>query len=196
VVADNQADLDLMSNTLIRYHNCPVVCFVGSGLTVGKEFAYSKVLSQTQVHSYIKNEIAKVKADIKKIFDAFDTDKSGFIDKAELKGVAAGLGIGMGEIDCENMIRDLDLNKDGKISPEEFNLWWLGGRKGSTGKMSQLLAAKLGGKAFFSTLNGSLKALATQAQQGSYPCRKSSVEFNFNMNNNQVNDKLQAFCKF
>jgi hypothetical protein len=105
----------------------------------------------------------RVKADIKKIFDAFDTDKSGFIDKIELKGVAAGLGLNMGEIDCENMIRDLDLNKDGKISPDEFYLWWLGGRKGSTGTMSQLLAAKMGGKAFFNKLSTSLKQLGTQA---------------------------------
>jgi calmodulin len=125
-----------MTDKLVRYHNCPVVCFVGSGLTLSKEFAHSKVITQKEVHAYIKNEVARVKADIKKIFDAFDTDKSGFIDKTELKGVAAGLGIGMGEIDCDNMIRDLDLNRDGKISPDEFNLWWLCGRKGSTGKMS------------------------------------------------------------
>jgi Ca2+-binding EF-hand superfamily protein len=36
----------------------------------------------------------------------------------------------MGEVDIDNMVKDLDYNKDGKISPEEFNMWWLAGRKG------------------------------------------------------------------
>jgi hypothetical protein len=121
-----------------------------------------------------------VKKSIKKIFDTFDKDKSGFIDKNELKGVAAELGLNMGQIDIENMIKDLDLNGDGKISTDEFNLWWLAGRKGSTGTMSQMLSAKLGGEKFFSSLSGTMKKMAEQVQAGSYKKKSSSMEFNFN----------------
>ena len=41
------------------------------------------------------------------------------------------------------MIKDLDKNNDGIISLEEFRNWWLTGRKGPTGVMSQVLMAKL-----------------------------------------------------
>jgi hypothetical protein len=185
IVADEQDDLDLMSDALVRYHNCPVVAFVGAGIKPDEEFSTAKVMSREDVHAYLQAEVAKVKAQIATIFDSFDSDKSGFIDKDELKGVAAGLGLEMGNVEIDNMIRDLDLNKDGKISPDEFNLWWLAGRKGSTGTMSQLLAAKFGGKEFATKLGDSFKKLAEQAQQGSYKTKKSSVELNFNGNNEE-----------
>lgn len=47
----------------------------------------------------------------------------------------------MNDMDVYNMMMDLDRNKDGKISLEEFQLWWLGGRKGATGTMSRLMEA-------------------------------------------------------
>jgi hypothetical protein len=70
----------------------------------------------------------------------------------------------MQQIDIDNMIKDLDFNQDGKISKEEFELWWLAGRKGKTGTMSNILSKTLGGKAFFSTMSSSMKRLAKQAQ--------------------------------
>lgn len=78
----------------------------------------------------------------------------------ELRGVAAELGLKMGKVALNNMVKDLDLNGDGQISPDEFSLWWLAGRKGATGAMSQLLAAKLGANKFFEGLSGSMKAMA------------------------------------
>jgi hypothetical protein len=181
VVADDQDDLDLMSDALVRYHNCPVVAFVGSDIKPDEEFTTAKVVSSEGIPAHLQSEVTKVKAQIKTIFESFDKDNSGFIDKDELKGVAAGLGLDMGNLEADNMIRDLDLNKDGMISPDEFNLWWLAGRKGSTGTMSQLLAAKFGGKEFAGKLGDSFKELAKQAQQGAaYKSKKSSVEFHFN----------------
>ena len=54
-----------------------------------KEFENCKVLAKEAVHAFVKSEVASVKENIKKIFDSFDTDKSGFIDKDELRGVTA-----------------------------------------------------------------------------------------------------------
>ena len=46
------------------------------------------------------------------------------------------MGLDMTAADVDNMIADLDYNKDGMISKEEFHMWWLSGRKGTTGTMS------------------------------------------------------------
>ena len=59
------------------------------------------------------------------IFDAHDTDKSGFIDRAELKKLLAELGQILeipppSDNDVENELKRLDDNKDGKISKQEF----------------------------------------------------------------------------
>jgi hypothetical protein len=67
------------------------------------------------------------------------------------------------EIEAKDMINDLDINKDGQISPDEFNLWWLAGRHGKVAKMSKLIDATLGGPEFRKSVNSTMKALAEQA---------------------------------
>jgi hypothetical protein len=67
--------------------------------------------------------------------------------------VAASLGVDLNIAELNNMVADIDLNRDGKISPEEFQLWWLSGRNGCSGSMSQILAAKLGGTPAFKTMS-------------------------------------------
>ena len=56
------------------------------------------------------------------------------------------MGYNMSNNDVNNMIKDLDYNGDGQISKKEFQLWWLAGRKGTTGTMSQILTKAIGGK--------------------------------------------------
>jgi len=53
---------------------------------------------------------------IKKVFDSFDADKSGFIDLGELKSVSKELGMDMTDAEADASLKDLDYNKDGKIS--------------------------------------------------------------------------------
>jgi hypothetical protein len=62
------------------------------------------------------------------------------------------------------MMEDLDLNKDGKISPNEFSLWWLAGRHGKVATMGKLLEATLGGPEYRKSMNQTMKALAEQAK--------------------------------
>lgn len=57
---------------------------------------------------------------IRKVFDSFDADKSGFIDLSELKAVSKELGSEMSDAEADAAMKDLDVNKDGKISFEEF----------------------------------------------------------------------------
>lgn len=72
-------------------------------------------------------------------------------------------------MDVYNMMLDLDRNKDGKISLEEFQLWWMSGRQGATGTMSRLMeAATRKGSKFadipnLSTLVGEVPEVTTRA---------------------------------
>ena len=126
-------------------------------------------------------KIGEASDSIKKVFDSFDKDNSGSIDRAELKAMIAQVGIEMNDMDVYNMMMDLDRNKDGKISLEEFNAWWLTGRKGVTGTMSRLMeaASRKAGSKFadipnLATLCGDVPEIKT---------RTSYAEFGFNKAN-------------
>jgi len=80
---------------------------------------------------------------ITKVFQSFDTDGSNYIDINELNNVAKELGRPLDSAELEECMKDLDQNKDGKISLEEFQRWWLSGRQGLSGWMRRLLAFKL-----------------------------------------------------
>jgi hypothetical protein len=119
------------------------------------------------------------KTNVNKMFDKMDTDKSGFLEENELAAVIAELGVEMSGSDVRNMMNDLDFNKDGKISPDEFHMWWLSGRKGKTGTMQQLITKGLGGKKFFDATSSSMKMLAESAVK-STKMRSSNVEVSIN----------------
>jgi Ca2+-binding EF-hand superfamily protein len=64
------------------------------------------------------------------IFSEFDDDRSGFIDSKELKMLGFALGFPMDDAEVDMCVKDLDSNRDGKISLAEFRDWWLSGRQG------------------------------------------------------------------
>jgi hypothetical protein len=58
------------------------------------------------------------------VFNEFDADRSGFIDKHELGLLAAALGAPLDEADLAATSRHLDANGDGRISFAEFFQWF------------------------------------------------------------------------
>jgi hypothetical protein len=63
----------------------------------------------------------------KKVFSLFkqiDVDGSGDLDKSELKVVAEQLGLEISDKELDTMLKQMDENDDGAISPEEFETWW------------------------------------------------------------------------
>lgn len=66
-------------------------------------------------------------------------DKSGTIEIKELGSVAAKLGKEIPPEQLASMVKNLDSNKDGKISYGEFEYWW---SKGIEGKMMELVYLK------------------------------------------------------
>ena len=60
------------------------------------------------------------KADIQKVFNLFDDDKSGKITLKNLKRVAKELGETMSDAELTEMIERADTDEDGEINPDEF----------------------------------------------------------------------------
>lgn len=57
---------------------------------------------------------------LKDSFRMFDLNGDGFISKHELKKILAAAGDKMAEKEAEELLREADTNKDGKISYDEF----------------------------------------------------------------------------
>jgi len=60
----------------------------------------------------------------KDVFDRYDVNKSGEIDLRELQQLVRSLGLSMDREAINNAMFDLDLNRNGTISLEEFWEWW------------------------------------------------------------------------
>lgn len=76
----------------------------------------------------LKSQYTELDTLMKKVFKDFDLDGSGFIDSNELAEVAKSLGKALDSAELDECLKDLDMNKDGKISYDEFSKWWLSGR--------------------------------------------------------------------
>jgi len=75
----------------------------------------------------IKTVLRKEDLDVKicrEIFDRFDANQSGEIDLRELQQLTRSLGLSMDRESINNAMFDLDMNRNGAISFDEFWSWW------------------------------------------------------------------------
>ena len=61
--------------------------------------------------------------ELRDVFKAFDKDNSGFISASELKEVSSKLGRNLTDEDVKEMMKETDLDEDGKISYEGKRFW-------------------------------------------------------------------------
>ena len=61
---------------------------------------------------------------IKRIFEQFDRDKDGFINKRELDTLATALNDPLTPAELANFFKGLDKNNSGKITWNEFIAYW------------------------------------------------------------------------
>ena len=54
------------------------------------------------------------------VFNSFDTDGNGFLDKNELKNAFKDFKGGLTDAEIDALIAEADVNGDGKVSFEEF----------------------------------------------------------------------------
>ena len=66
---------------------------------------------------YITDEQRK---ELQDIFDQFDKDKDGKISDKELKNAIVSMGQNPTDDEINEMMREVDLNQDGKIDFDEF----------------------------------------------------------------------------
>ncbi|XP_076464994.1 uncharacterized protein LOC143296891 [Babylonia areolata] len=66
------------------------------------------------------DQILMFVAKVKELFHQLDADKSGFLDRNELKSLLAQSGKKFTEDDVTSILRDADKNNDNKISFDEF----------------------------------------------------------------------------
>ena len=64
---------------------------------------------------------APSEAEIKEVFDQFDADGSGSIDRKEIAAVCEKLGVDASKADIDELISAADSDGDGKISFAEFS---------------------------------------------------------------------------
>ncbi|CAF3826258.1 unnamed protein product [Rotaria magnacalcarata] len=59
-------------------------------------------------------------AELREAFRLFDRDNSGYITISELKQVMLNMGEKLNQEELEDMMREADVNKDGKLDYQEF----------------------------------------------------------------------------
>lgn len=81
------------------------------------------------MESYFQNATEEDKQrELETAFDVFDVDGNGFISFSELRQVMINLGEELTDEDLKDMMREVDTDKDGKISRDEFKVLFFGMR--------------------------------------------------------------------
>jgi len=93
---------------------------------------------------------------LRKVFDSFDKDKNGSIDIGEIKALAKELGHEITDSDVQKIFSEIDTNKDGKISFEEFAIWW---HSGKATKLEGLVYYQLKAQKLLSKAHGEITRL-------------------------------------
>jgi len=111
----------------------------------------------------------------------FDKDGNGFINANELREVSKELGRELDVAQVDECLKDIDQDKDNKISFAEFSKWWLSGRQGLSPWMRYLLAFKIKSLKLIDTLSGPMKeVLGDLTSSDAHDISTSSFTLNIN----------------
>lgn len=81
---------------------------------------FAEFLKMMSRNNVVLTELAD--ENIRAAFQALDKDSNGYIEKVELLQIMRGLGEQLTEKDVEDMIKEGDLDEDGRINLEEFTI--------------------------------------------------------------------------
>jgi len=79
-----------------------------------------EILKAKQVINYVVKKIESCTENIRNVFNTFDVDKNGSIDKSELKRVLDYCNVTLDEKDLNKVFDMIDMDGNKKISYQEF----------------------------------------------------------------------------
>ncbi len=68
-------------------------------------------------------EAAAAYQNVEELFNAIDTDGSGFLDRTEVGELASTLGINLSDKELDSAFQQMDLNSNGRVDLDEFESW-------------------------------------------------------------------------
>lgn len=162
-------EVNFIKDEIQRYSEAPIKAFLSkagspaySDVATHKARAFPGDAIQDML-SYLSAQYAEIDVVIRKAFAAFDKDGSGFIDAGELRQIAKEMGRDLDVAEVDECMKDLDIDKDNRISLAEFAKWWLSGRQGLSPWMRRLLGSKLQALKLIDTLSAPMKEVLTDA---------------------------------
>ena len=78
------------------------------------------------------------------VFQAIDSNQNGYLEEEELEEVAAILGFNMSVEDVDKAFAEMDREKKGRVSIDDFTAWWT---KSPNSPFRKKLSEQLGLKA-------------------------------------------------
>lgn len=145
VVAKTPEDLAALKPVLTPYKKIPLKFVLYDGAANQPDFETEfKVLPLLKgspmefVERLISanNDLVKL---IASVFKSFDKNNDNFIELEELQAMSKELGAELSPEEAKKAIKIMDINKDGKISLEEFISWWKTGFRGSSQRIFSLV---------------------------------------------------------
>ena len=77
---------------------------------------------------YTKSNDEEYMAQVKEAFKIMDIDQNGYIDPSELKEVMTRFGQTLTDLEVEDMIREADMDGDGRVDYDEFKYLMMNSR--------------------------------------------------------------------
>jgi hypothetical protein len=143
------ATLDLLDPVMGFCSKMPIKFMMYKGVPPKKEFHEKwgfKVIEPADPKKLLAEIVEannQLTAMIESVFKNFDKDHSGFIDLKEIIMMSRELKNPIPEGEAELILKDLDTNKDGKVSLEEFTNWWKAGRRGVNARLSSMVIGNI-----------------------------------------------------
>lgn len=181
------SEVNFIKDEIQRYSEAPIKIFLSkAGIPAYPDVASYKAKAfsgdkAAEALAFLKQQRAELESIIVKAFKAFDKDGSGFIDAKELKQIAKEIGRELDPAEIDECMKDLDIDKDNRISFEEFSKWWLSGRQGLSPWMRRLLSSKLNALKIIDQLSGPmLEILSGATHSDIQDISTSSLSINLN----------------
>jgi hypothetical protein len=167
---DQVKEINFIKDEVQKYSEAPIKVFLGKATLANEAAAAHKTKAFTvgqlgDLLGFLKSSRGELELVMLKCFQVFDKDGNGYINASELKEVARELGRDLDAAEVDECLKDIDKDKDNKISFVEFSKWWLSGRQGLSPLMRNLLAFKLTSLKLLDTLSAPMKEVRGDANQ-------------------------------